>query len=115
MGLAHFDTRSEKTVISANVSYYTKKLSEYLAVKTAMVNHRGVIKEVASSVDRSWVYYITLVMASLIALLGLLTNSVAVVIGAMLISPLMGPIISSSLAFTIGDLPSRLPTPVRNL
>ena len=45
-----------------------------------------------------------LLLASLIALLGLLTNSVAVVIGAMLISPLMGPIISSGLAFTIGDL-----------
>nr|WP_246525752.1 TIGR00341 family protein [Geomobilimonas luticola] len=42
--------------------------------------------------------------ASLIALLGLLTNSIAVVIGAMLISPLMGPIISSGLAFTIGDI-----------
>jgi uncharacterized hydrophobic protein (TIGR00271 family) len=90
---------------SAYLSYYRKKLTEYLAVKTEMVNHRAVIKEVASNVDRSWVYYITLVLASLIALLGLLTNSVAVVIGAMLISPLMGPMISSSLAFTIGDLP----------
>ena len=62
------------------------------------------IKELALSVERSWVYYSTLMLAGLVALLGLLTDSVAVVIGAMLISPLMGPIISSSLAFTIGDL-----------
>jgi len=70
-----------------------------------MVNHRDVIREVAAGVDRSWVYYLMLLMAALIALFGLLTNSVAVVIGAMLISPLMGPIISSGLALTIGDLP----------
>ena len=90
---------------SAYINYSLKKFKEYLAVKTEMVQHREVIREVASSVDRTWIYYVTLMVAGLIALLGLLTNSVAVVIGAMLISPLMGPIISSSLAFTIGDLP----------
>lgn len=84
--------------------YYLKKFKEYLAAKTAMVDHRSVIREVVSSVERSWVYYLILTLAGLIALLGLLTNSVAVVIGAMLISPLMGPIISSGLAFTIGDI-----------
>ncbi|MFZ3209656.1 MAG: TIGR00341 family protein [Geobacteraceae bacterium] len=88
----------------AILSYYIKKMKDYLAVKTEMVNHRAVIKDVASSVERSWIYYSILTLAGLIALLGLLTNSVAVVIGAMLISPLMGPIISSGLAFTIGDL-----------
>lgn len=89
----------------AIISYYIKKLTDYLALKTEMVNHWAVVKDVAAGVDRSWVYYSMSILAGLIALLGLLTNSVAVVIGAMLISPLMGPIISSSLAFTIGDLP----------
>lgn len=87
------------------IRYQRNKLKEYLAIKTGMVNHREVIREVAAGVDRSWIYYLMLIMAGLIALLGLLTNSVAVVIGAMLISPLMGPIISSGLALTIGDLP----------
>lgn len=87
------------------IRYQRNKLKEYLAVKTGMVNHRDVIREVATGVDRSWVYYLMLLLAALIALFGLLTNSVAVVIGAMLISPLMGPIISSGLALTIGDLP----------
>jgi len=90
---------------SAQIRYYTKKLKDYLALKTEMVSHQAIIKEVASGVERSWVYYLMLLMSGLIALLGLLTNSVAVVIGAMLISPLMGPIISSGLALTIGDLP----------
>lgn len=90
---------------SATLQYQLKKLKDYLALKTEMVNHQGIIREVASGVERSWIYYLMLLMAGLIALLGLLTNSVAVVIGAMLISPLMGPIISSGLALTIGDLP----------
>lgn len=85
--------------------YYLKKLKQYLALKTGMVNHQEIIRDVASGVEHSWIYYLMLLMAGLIALLGLLTNSVAVVIGAMLISPLMGPIISSGLALSIGDLP----------
>lgn len=87
------------------IRYQIKKLKDYLALKTEMVNHQATIKDVASGVDRSWIYFLMLLSAGLIALLGLLTNSVAVVIGAMLISPLMGPIISSGLALTIGDLP----------
>ena len=103
MGLRVLTTRGN-ILNSAYINYYRNKLTNYLAEKADMVQHREVIKEVASGVDRSWIYYVMLLVAGLIALLGLLTNSVAVVIGAMLISPLMGPIISSSLAFTIGDL-----------
>lgn len=90
---------------NAHFQYLLKKAKDYLTMKTEMVNHQSVVKDVVSSVERSWIYYLMLMMASLIALLGLLTNSVSVVIGAMLISPLMAPIISSGLALTIGDLP----------
>ncbi|MEO6783009.1 MAG: TIGR00341 family protein [Bradyrhizobium sp.] len=48
-------------------------------------------------------YFLMLVMACLIALLGLLENSPAVIIGGMLISPLMGPILSCGLALTSAD------------
>ena len=44
-----------------------------------------------------------LVFGCLIALLGLLLNSPAVIIGAMLISPLMGPILNCGLALTLAD------------
>ena len=49
------------------------------------------------------IYLTMLVMAGLIAVLGLLINSPAVIIGAMLISPLMGPILSCGLALTLAD------------
>ena len=55
------------------------------------VNFRGV---------NSWV----LIFAIFIASLGLNVNSTAVIIGAMLISPLMGPIIGLGLAIAINDL-----------
>lgn len=49
-------------------------------------------------------YWLQVFFAAGIATLGLVLNSVAVIIGAMLISPLMGPIMASGLAFAAGDL-----------
>lgn len=49
-------------------------------------------------------YLLDLIFAAGIATLGLVLNSPAVVIGAMLISPLMGPIMASGLAFAASDI-----------
>jgi uncharacterized hydrophobic protein (TIGR00271 family) len=49
-------------------------------------------------------YWLELVFSAGIATLGLVLDSPAVVIGAMLISPLMGPILASGLALAAGDL-----------
>lgn len=48
-------------------------------------------------------YLALLALSGLIALFGLLQNSVAVIIGAMLISPLMNPILAAALALLLGD------------
>lgn len=48
-------------------------------------------------------YWLEILFSIGIATLGLIINSPAVVIGAMLISPLMGPIIASGLAVALGD------------
>jgi uncharacterized hydrophobic protein (TIGR00271 family) len=55
----------------------------------------------SSHIDTEYVALLTL--AGLIALFGLLENSAAVIIGAMLISPLMNPILSAALALLLGD------------
>lgn len=49
-------------------------------------------------------YWLQILFAAGIATLGLTLNSPAVIIGAMLISPLMGPILSSGLALAAGDV-----------
>lgn len=49
-------------------------------------------------------YWLELAISAGIATLGLVLNSPAVVIGAMLISPLMGPILGAGLGLATGDL-----------
>lgn len=53
---------------------------------------------------RDTTYWLQIIFAAGIATLGLVLNSPAVIIGAMLISPLMGPILSLGLALAAGDL-----------
>jgi uncharacterized hydrophobic protein (TIGR00271 family) len=48
-------------------------------------------------------YWIQLVLAMGIATLGLVLDSTAVVIGAMLVSPLMGPIVELGMGFAVGS------------
>jgi len=49
-------------------------------------------------------YLLELLLAARIATLGLVLNSPAVVIGAMLVSPLMGPILATGLALAASDV-----------
>lgn len=57
---------------------------------------RKLIKTVREQSSFSAVYFVPLIFATIIATMGLLTNSAAVVIGAMLIAPLFWPIFGSS-------------------
>lgn len=49
-------------------------------------------------------FFVLIVLASVIAALGLLQNSAAVIIGAMLVAPLMTPILALSLGVVHGDV-----------
>jgi uncharacterized hydrophobic protein (TIGR00271 family) len=49
-------------------------------------------------------YFVLIVLSCIIATLGLLLNSGAVVIGAMLVAPLMSPILAFSLGLVLGDV-----------
>jgi uncharacterized hydrophobic protein (TIGR00271 family) len=49
-------------------------------------------------------FFVLIVLSSIIATLGLLLNSAAVVIGAMLVAPLMSPILGFSLGMVLGDV-----------
>lgn len=50
------------------------------------------------------VYLSTVILSVIVAAIGLLKGDVAVVIGAMVIAPLLGPNVALSLAVTLGDL-----------
>ncbi len=67
-------------------------------------NENETIRQIHSGVTFHGANLWVLIFAILIASLGLNVNSTAVIIGAMLISPLMGPIIGMGLAVGISDL-----------
>ena len=51
-----------------------------------------------------WRFFVLLILSTLIATLGLVANSVAVIIGAMLLAPLMTPILAVAAALVIADV-----------
>lgn len=67
------------------------------------VDQASVIKKRREDCAMSARYMFMIAMSGGIAILGLLLSSPAVVIGAMLLSPLMGPIIGLGFAMAIGD------------
>ncbi|MBO4841368.1 MAG: DUF389 domain-containing protein [Bacteroidaceae bacterium] len=67
-------------------------------------NEQEIIAQISSGVSFRGANLWVLIFAIFIASLGLNVNSTAVIIGAMLISPLMGPIIGMGLAVGINDL-----------
>jgi uncharacterized hydrophobic protein (TIGR00271 family) len=69
----------------------------------ASVEHRQVVESVHEDAGWSSHYIFMTLMSAGIAVLGLLLSSPAVVIGAMLISPLMGPIIGLGFALALFD------------
>lgn len=69
----------------------------------SLINRESVIKNIYDDVEISAGYFLFLSLANLIALCGLIVNSAPVIIGAMLISPLMEPILSVGFAFLTGN------------
>ncbi|PWB72818.1 MAG: hypothetical protein C3F07_10965 [Anaerolineales bacterium] len=59
--------------------------------------------QLRDSSDPDFDFFLLVVLSSVIATLGLLTDSPAVIIGAMLVAPLMSPIIGLGLASLTGD------------
>lgn len=71
---------------------------------TITLERRGaVIAKLREAAKPDFDFFLLVILSSIIATLGLLTNSVAVVIGAMLVAPLMTPIIGLGLGALIGD------------
>ena len=67
-------------------------------------DEREIVEQISSGVSFRGANLWVLIFAIFIASLGLNVNSTAVIIGAMLISPLMGPIVGMGLAVGTNDL-----------
>jgi uncharacterized hydrophobic protein (TIGR00271 family) len=82
---------------------HSTHLQDWLGIDSRQRPH--IYTQVYQSAGLSSVsYWLEIVFSAGIAVLGLVVNSPAVIIGAMLISPLMGPIMATGLALAMGDL-----------
>jgi len=79
-------------------------IASYFNVKNDIEPQNDIETSIRSGVSFKGSQLLTLVFAIFIASLGLNTDSIPVIIGAMLISPLMGPIIGAGLGIGIQDL-----------
>ena len=77
---------------------------KYFNIMPDMEDRAEIVSQISQGVSFKGANLWVLIFAIFIASLGLDVNSTAVIIGAMLISPLMGPIIGMGLAIGINDI-----------
>ena len=79
------------------------KIKGYFHVSITKEEQQQIIGSIIAGIRFRGMHLWVLIFAIFIASLGLNVNSTAVIIGAMLISPLMGPIMGLGLAIGISD------------
>ncbi len=100
------------------MNHYLQNLRDYLAdrfnLKDDEAEEASITNDIRKNVEFKGSNLWTLIFAIFIASIGLNVNSTAVIIGAMLISPIMGPIMGIGLGTGISDL-TLVKTSARNL
>jgi len=68
------------------------------------ISREELYEEIKEIVDFSWVYLVLIALSCIVAANGLIRDSAAMVIGAMVIAPILGPNVGLALATTLGDI-----------
>ncbi|MEM4658609.1 MAG: TIGR00341 family protein [Candidatus Methanosuratincola sp.] len=68
------------------------------------ISREELYQNISKTSQLSSIYVLLVIMSSIVAAIGILQGSVAVIIGAMVIAPLLGPNVALSLATTLGDV-----------
>lgn len=93
----------ENNQTEKSVFVFKSFIEEYMDVRRDKADESEAVKSIREGVEMKGATIWILIAAILLASLGLNVNSTAVIIGAMLISPLMGPIMGVGLAIGLGD------------
>lgn len=72
-------------------------------VGPARISREELFQDVSGSSKLTQLYLVTVVLSTVVAAVGLLRGDVAVIIGAMVIAPLLGPNVALALGSTLGD------------
>ncbi len=68
------------------------------------IGRHELYEDIAQGARLTPVYLINVVLSSVVATIGLIRDDIAVIIGAMVIAPLLGPNVALALAATLGDV-----------
>lgn len=68
------------------------------------ISREELYQHISKTSQLSPIYVLLVIMSSIVAAIGILQGSVAVIIGAMVIAPHLGPNVALSLATTLGDI-----------
>ena len=77
---------------------------ENIKNKKIKVSREELYSKITQSSTINYIYIMMIILSAIIASLGFYTNNTAVIIGAMVIAPLLGPNIALSFGITLGDI-----------
>lgn len=72
--------------------------------KKSRISREELYADIDATIKLSKIFVILALLSSVVAAVGILQDNVAVIIGAMVIAPLLGPNLALSLATTLGDI-----------
>jgi uncharacterized hydrophobic protein (TIGR00271 family) len=87
-----------------SVKFWREKRADFIELKEKQRQDLSIYETLAMGAAPSREYYILTVLSCVIATMGLIQGSAAVIIGAMIVAPLMTPILAFSLGVVWGDL-----------
>jgi uncharacterized hydrophobic protein (TIGR00341 family) len=97
--VASFPSISEEARLEAGDSYEGERDHK------GRVSREELYNELEKGAKITKFYSFMIILSSIVAAIGVLNNSVAVIVGAMVIAPMLIPNVSLSLATALGDLP----------
>jgi uncharacterized hydrophobic protein (TIGR00341 family) len=71
--------------------------------KSTRISREELYADIVGSTKMSNIYLIFVVLSTIVAAIGLMRDNVAVIIGAMVIAPFLGPSVALALSATLGD------------
>lgn len=96
------EERTLKNYIS--ISFWKDKREQYAKIKSKEKQDLNVFKLLSDGARPTIEYYILTILSCIIATTGLIQGSTATIIGAMIVAPLMTPILAFSLGVIWGDI-----------
>ncbi|MCL7415907.1 MAG: TIGR00341 family protein [ANME-2 cluster archaeon] len=81
-----------------------KKQNDNSNKKPVRISREELYSDIDQTIKLTWVFIVLTLLSSMLAAIGILQDNVAVIIGAMVIAPLLGPNLAMSLATTLGDV-----------